>query len=250
MSGFKYAGIAVQGLMHEKCGLPCQDACIGMEGIEARCIVLADGAGSVPSSEIIADAVVKAIADLVGSHFDSLYEMDDSDLKQRIIYEAEQACSEEGEFKPDCTLLVSACSSDGRVLLMHIGDGCIFGTEDGEGMVISKPENGEAANMTYFLSGRTAFYHLRIYRSLPDNCTGVMLCSDGAEEALYDKANGTAAPAVKKIIGWMHEYNEETVQDVLERAVKDNIQKKTKDDISIIVMAVSSKKSKTDQQNS
>lgn len=230
----KAAFAAQPGNLHLGLELPCQDSVAFHRGPSACCLALADGAGSVSGSELAAGAVCRGLARELALRFDVWFRQEDELLKSELLRLCAQFAEEaDPGRKPDCTLLLTAISIDGAVLWCHIGDGGLFCCSDTSCIQISSPENGAAANETYFLSGREAHMHLRVGRLRLRQAATFLLCSDGVEPVLYDRQAGHCAPAVGILSGWMREDRPEEVSLALERHLDGLFRSKTDDDMSL-----------------
>lgn len=224
------------GTSHQMSGLPCQDEVYGMMGAEGVCIALADGAGSVEGSEKASSVAVKLVAEQLSQHFTYWYDLEEeifckelSDLCRKTVKELFPG------YDADCTLLASAVALDGRVMLCHIGDGFIFGigSEDTGSYVLSKPENGDQPNLTYFFSSPHIEKHLRRYKSIPRDCSGILLCSDGAGASLWD---GECARAIGIMVGWVKDGTSEQANTKIAEALDQLFRENTEDDMSIAIL--------------
>lgn len=94
-----------------------------------------------------------------------------------------------------CTLVAALVGPEGGFSI-HIGDGCIFGgqfnndSQRGEvelnsNFVISKPENGEYTNETFFITEGNWIKHLRV-TPLP-RLDWVVACTDGGAALIMEK---------------------------------------------------------------
>lgn len=232
------AAYAVQvGNLHLAAKLPCQDSIFFFRGERACCLALADGAGSVPGSELASSAVCKALAKAAVSCFAEWSVMADDDLKQEILnLAADSVDAAVPGRKPDCTLLLVAIADDGRALWCHIGDGGIFFVSDGECRLLSEPENGLESYITFFLSGADAARHLRVGRTVLSRDSAFLLCSDGVEPTLYDAEAGLCAPAVRIVAEWLRAEPESAVSEALDSHLNSLFRQRSDDDMSLGVI--------------
>ena len=124
-----------------------------------------------------------------------------------------------------------------RFIAGHIGDGVIgVINKDGSTKVLSHPQNGEAANQTYFTTTFFKKERLRLYKGNIKNIDGFILFSDGVEDSLYHKQTKTLATSVFSMCSWLKTYNSFDVSMALYKNLNDIIRKKTIDDCSIALI--------------
>lgn len=227
-----------QGTYHVSSGLPCQDYVSGTFKDSTYAMALADGAGSYPNSEIAAEAVVNAVILSFVSQFDYWYYMPEESFKEMLL----QLCRESvAESDPDlvayCTLLLYVAHEDEREIIVHIGDGYIFGLDYSDDIsVISYPENGDEPNQTFFLSDKSAIDHLRIIRNELSENAGVMICSDGAATSLIDRSAERYAAAIRKLIMTADYASEEEASEIITKTLDAMFRTHSSDDMSIGIM--------------
>ncbi|WP_343065953.1 PP2C family serine/threonine-protein phosphatase [Microbacterium marinum] len=196
----------MRGLSHVREGTPGQDRTgyRSQRGVQALC--LADGAGSATHSDIGAQAVVDAGCSLLVENFETFAsEADGAGVKQHLLHtlrnKLEQVASRH-DVEPGalaCTFLCVAVSAE-QFIGAHIGDGVIGYQKDGALRVVSRPDNGEFANRTTFVTSPDAASSMRLFRGQLTGISGFVLMSDGAGESLYNPRTGELAPACAKLI--------------------------------------------------
>lgn len=245
---FKEFHYQVRGRGHENDGVRGQDrtAYLSRRGVQALC--LADGAGSADRSEIGAQAVVKEGCAILVERFAQLIASDDAeqsrdDIRSRLIKRLDEVAS-----RLDCelsdlasTFLAVAVSGD-RFIAVHIGDGVIGYSKDGELRVISAPDNSDFANQTTFVTSPGAAGAMRLFRGQLRDVGGFILMSDGTSASLYDFRNKTLAPACTKLIKAVGDAPTRQVRNPLHkrrlrRLVDTRVRQATKDDCSIGILA-------------
>lgn len=233
---YKATSYATEGSYHSLMGLPCQDSVQIRTSKNIFVAALADGAGSVKNSEIISSAVTKHMCDLFCLQFSDLYQMSEEKLSLKISEEAHKAIlQKEPSMKADCTLLLFA--SDGEnSLLIHCGDGVIFGSREDKAEIISFPENGETLSQTFFLSTVNPKQHIRIYKDIDPAFTSFLLCSDGLEPVLFDRVNKEPAKAAVTMMKWITIGSESETHEMLANAMEGILKEHTTDDISAILI--------------
>ena len=223
------------GDQHTFLGTECQDYAMTARQGDVLCALLADGAGSVEHSEIAARSAVEALCADFMEQPDVWLSMEDSLLKQRIItLSTEAAAKEQPGMRPDCTLLMYG-QAGGRSILIHTGDGAAIGC-GAEPVLLSRPENGSEAHLTFFLSGPDTAAHIRIMHDPDDTLDTIILTSDGAEHMLYDHITGIPANAASIMAEWIRTSDEETVALKLEETMETLFRRHSSDDMSIVII--------------
>lgn len=235
----KVAYVERQGIDHLLRQIECQDAATGKQDKDVSCIVLCDGAGSNPKSNVASHKIVEMLKDSFCDDFERLWSLGDEKLQKEVICKSIGACQGTECERPDCTLLLAVVSVDGRALILHIGDGVIIGVRNGEPLAISTPENGADVSETYFLSSGHAAEHLRVYRYNPIDFDAILMCSDGPAGLLYRRTiegEEIFGAAVVKFCDWLKEFDEQKVQEAIDEALCDKFSKYTADDLSIAII--------------
>jgi hypothetical protein len=180
------------GTWHSERGQPCQDACAHVVVGDLLCAAVCDGAGSASLGQLgaqyVAASLVQRLSErLAGAALGT--EMDQGNI-ERVLEELLHGIREElrdravqagvavSEF---ATTLVGAVATGDGGWLFHVGDGVGVARprEAGSQVIVSRPENGEYCNETYFVSSDAWRAHLRTTRvALP--LGGLVLMSDGA----------------------------------------------------------------------
>jgi serine/threonine protein phosphatase PrpC len=200
---------------------------------------LADGAGSCANSGLGADLSACNILTFVENKFEKLLDINPSQISNLLTSYLEKelektAKRQEIQFNTlSSTLLFIAIKND-KFIIGHIGDGVIGMLDNNnEIKVISKPENGEFSNATFFTTSTNYPDRLRILKGTLKNAVGFILMSDGPEESLYNKQDNSLLDINKDIINWLKDNNIQDVKKALTDNLKDVISKNTNDDCSI-----------------
>ena len=236
---YKVSQAVCTGRRHRLEDTPCQDRVAVRRTEELVCCTLADGAGSRSHSELGAECVTRAAAELLTGEFEALWAMEQPPLAEAVISRCVQALNslEPPIYELACTLLFCVCHRDGRFLAGHLGDGVMIHEAEGELSVFSPPENGAFQNETYFITGADAVGHLRLRRGRW-MCEGALLMmSDGTADSLYRYADGTPASACRTLAGWLREGEEEVVSQALQDNLERTFAGRTSDDMSLILLS-------------
>jgi hypothetical protein len=245
---YKVACGRIAGRSHAATNTPCQDFVAVRRSSSMACAALADGAGSRDRSEIGAEVVVRAMLRMLSAQFDELYSMCNDDLlaaRQRIhsnlIGFLERAAHRHGCATGDlASTLIFVAYKGGRFLAGHIGDGMIAQLEaDSAPATLSRPDNGEFANSTVFVTDPSALERFRVLYGESDRpVIGFALMSDGCTESLYDKKTGLPATAVAKLLTWNQELSRTKADAILAANLKQAFAKKSSDDCSLALLSV------------
>lgn len=169
--------------------LQCQDqTASSCEGRYAA-IALADGSGNNDYAAKGAGKIVEKISKFIVSHFDELYEMDETQIKFNIIInikkELYRLCEKYQISLKQLQSTVLAAAMDqrtGKYILCHLGDG-VIGGKNGEGyVVLSYPENGVNHRYTRTICSEDVMDVMRIQRGQNAELTQICLLSDGWRE--------------------------------------------------------------------
>ena len=246
---WKIAGESIIGTSHERVGGRCEDAWsfAKLEDDNQYClgICVSDGAGSAPKGWIGAEAASRLVAEWLTTSFDTLYCGDD-DLWRKSLWKhvrkpLDIMSSRSGSKLKDyaCTVVSSVVHSDGRWMVVHIGDGAIVGRFEDGFRILSYPAKGEHANETYFLTDMLFYDSASLMKgNLEDESgalTGLALFSDGLESSLISKSDGQVAPAVIQMLGWLDEQKASDVQSALQKNLTDVFRPLTSDDCTIVI---------------
>lgn len=227
---------ATAGGYHVMLDMPCQDSISIKRNGNILVAVLADGAGSVNNSEIISSAITEWMCDWFSSQFKELFKLSEEELSIKISEEAKYAVLQKNKsLKADCTLLLFASDGENK-LLVHCGDGIIFGNGETGAKILSYPENGETLSQTFFLSTINPKLHIRINKQIDPAYSSFMLCSDGLEPVLFSRLNNEPAKAAVNMMNWLAIGSEEEVQELLAKTMEGVIRQHTTDDISTILI--------------
>jgi Protein phosphatase 2C len=158
--GWQVLGASTIGASHQKQALPCQDAWMATEcrgGVLA--VAVADGAGSASHAEVgsrlAARRAVSAVFDrMLQPRTGGVYAMlDDAFLQARRELEFE-AASSGLELRNLPTTLTVVIAMPDCLGVAQTGDGLVVALEpDGSLIPLTRPQRGEYANETHFVTG-------------------------------------------------------------------------------------------------
>ena len=231
---------AVAGKRHINNNIPCQDhtSCLIYDDNTAA-VALSDGAGSKKyaeeSAQIIVETCLKYFEEWVKA---SSYGPKSSDEFFSGLYNAinggfsdvSENLSEYGG-----TMLFAAIM-DSKIYIAHMGDGVIIGLNRESSRVLSYPENGEYANITYFFpTNDTEHFRCQVIDAYND--FSVILASDGVSEMLYSRKDKRIAGACFKFEEWNKHLSSEECSKMLEGSLSETFSQYSNDDKSIIILS-------------
>ena len=246
---WKVGGVSVAGFSHIEEEIPCQDAfAYKLRENGLLIAAIADGAGSARLSHIGAQAFVDAAVFKI--HSSPALEPFDPDIVAAeiitAINETRTALTEEhinsesgpplsiGDFA--ATFLMVVANTDVGAFF-HVGDGAgaRFANADISSAVVSKPQNGEYANETYFVTRDDWKNYLRITR-FDGAFDTILLMSDGVTPMAMTK--GCAEPFgkfVTPVVDFLRNADADTGETALANTLSaDNVRAVTGDDKTLL----------------
>ncbi len=235
------AGRAVVGIHHEESNKVCQDYIIYRRYKDVKVMVLADGASTCKHAAFGAEKACYFIVNYFKKNsLKAFKSMSIDELKLHLItrlrsslkYHAKQKKTETSQLSS--TLLFVVISND-EYIIGHIGDGVIGLFKNGNVQVLSKPENAEFANVTYFTSSQNLKQHLRVKKGVINqkSIAGFVMMSDGAAKSLYNPQELSFSIGVTKLFDWMSLNNKQKMNTLIYQNLKEVIRLKTTDDCSL-----------------
>ena len=223
------------GKAHKRENKGCEDFVAGYSNNDEAVIVLADGGGSKKYALETAMSLCKEICSLFMSdnNFMNFKDSELVSLLNNALIAADLPLEEMGS-----TLLFAAVK-EGKYLVGHTGDGVII-KGDGEAFnVLSKPENGEFANITYFLPNlETGEKHMRIQTGDAHKGLSFILASDGVADMLYDYESLKGMNICNKLNSWNKKYTKDECDKIIKYNLENILSEYSSDDLSIAVMSL------------
>jgi hypothetical protein len=188
------------GSQHRDAGAPCQDFAhwVVTEGVLVG--IVCDGAGSAIEGHLGSEFLARTLAAQLSGSIATGGGQPRGDapaLRGQLLCAVERARALLGEMGVArgstlrdlaCTLVGCIVAADGGCFF-HIGDGFAIGMAEDGGTVLSRPENGEYSDETYFVSEENWKEHFRV---TPIGAVGrgalIGLMSDGAAPFVVDRA--------------------------------------------------------------
>ena len=221
------------GKYHLDGNAPCQDFGHYVVADDVLIGVVCDGAGSAregqAGAEFFAHRVIELLTDSVKSgKFAEFSEADYSAFVAEVVGAA-RAELEETALARDltprdfaCTLVGCIASRDGGCFF-HIGDGfAIYMKDDGDS-VLSRPENGEHADETYFVTDGAWREHLRVTAIAEIRQGGLIgLMTDGTSPfAVNRPKTGFYRPFIDPVVNFLRNATEEYGSEALKNVLAD-----------------------------
>ena len=240
------ASSQIIGRDHSASGISCQDKSSYWSSLDGQLavIVLCDGAGSCARSELGAETLCTWFPAWITSQHD-FWEVTEDIQRDRITKgfqivlskTASDAGVSLGDLSTTFLAVVAKIASDQlHFRIIHLGDGvgaCLSGSGE---VIVSRPDNGEHANETTFVTSRNAENSMRITRGTVPRGSGVILMSDGSGSSLYLKRKAALAPACAEMIAWLNDHDSSAVSEALTLNLKDILSLKTGDDCSLALL--------------
>ena len=161
------SGVSVEGTYESK---PCQDAHHYRILDDCLVVTLADGAGSAPFSEEGAQRATKVACDKMRDMLTTKVPSKKKawkKLMKSVFAHAREALVEQAgdrDLRDLATTLTCAAATPTRLVVAQLGDGLVVArsANEDELFVAGKPQRGEYANSTYFLTGDRAMKQLEV----------------------------------------------------------------------------------------
>lgn len=241
LDNYKIASAITQGVSHKRSNTKCEDALLTLKKDKFIFLGVADGAGSKKDAYFASWFILHSLALEFENKLDEYLECDDSSKKmlsfiEKSLYVLSKYTSL--EFEELSSTLIFALILEDEYLVGHIGDGIVVNiTAEHELNILSKPENFEFANETVFCNAIGYKDRLRVYRgNIADIQNGLLLCSDGIEDAIYEYKEDKVVSVCSKMIKWLDIYDEKKVSQALLHNLERNISKVSSDDLSIVIL--------------
>ena len=170
-SRWRVVGAAAPGTSHTRVGLPCQDALVYQAGENSLLVALSDGAGTAERSQSGAQAAVQAALASLTISLDGSLPVDQAAWQEALcaaFVDARSALQSLAEFEQQplrayaATLILAIATAD-RLAVAQLGDGAVVAGESPDQLfLVNRPQRGEYANETYFLTQEDALEHVQV----------------------------------------------------------------------------------------
>jgi serine/threonine protein phosphatase PrpC len=240
---YKVASALQRGTSHIKNNTECQDALLTAKKEKFIFLGLADGAGSAKSAYSASWFILNALQQEFEEKLDEY--LNSKELEKKILRFIETSLWILSKYSKlnfsdlSSTLLFALILKD-EYIIGHIGDGLIVNVnQDKKLNILSKQDDFafDFANQTIFCNSLNFPNRLKIFcGNVKDIENGLLLCSDGVEDTIYDYQNNKIIDSCFTMINWLDRFDEKKVSVGLKHNLRENIAKKSSDDLSIIVL--------------
>jgi hypothetical protein len=233
---WRVGGVSVAGFAHVDENMPCQDAHAYVLR-DGCCLVaaVADGAGSARFGHLGAAAIASAVVEVVSKGVSGA--RIDFDLVSKLLIEAVNETTKNLIQKPECeangvplrlsdfaTTLVAVVANQSGGRFFHVGDGAgtALALNDPTEATTSKPQNGEYANETFFVTMENWERYLETI-SFDSNFDTILLMSDGVTPLAMSR--GCESPFmnfVAPVIEFVRTADDDTAKTALTNTLLDN----------------------------
>ncbi len=244
----RLAGATVQGLCHERLGLPCQDAhyCRILDS-EIVLLAVADGAGSASHSQIGSATAIQTIESLFCSQ--TLPAFEDADAWKGLFWQAMQWVRNalEGqatqlgiEAREFATTLLLALSFPCGILVSQVGDGAVvLRDKQGDLHTLATPRTGEYYNETQFVTSIESIDEVG-FHTFTGQITHIALFTDGLESVALQMPDAIAHPPFFTPLFQFvaHVESPMEAQNQLEQFLRSpRLRERADDDLTLVLMA-------------
>lgn len=240
----------VRGKSHVLDGKPGQDRFRYESHSGVKVLCLADGAGSAKLSGDGAQTVVTAGCEFAIAHFKSRQasrqDFDERALHEHLIKRLLETATRVGcELQDLASTFLCVVVTESFFVAAQIGDGVIGALCDDDLETVTFPDNGEFANVTTFVTSKSAVSAIQTVSGDIDSYTGFILMSDGTADSLYNYEQRALAKACRtlfRIVSDAPTYpsSNPLYKKELKRIMNLQIREGTDDDCSIGILARSS----------
>ncbi|HEX2954756.1 MAG TPA: PP2C family serine/threonine-protein phosphatase [Bacillota bacterium] len=244
---WRIVGASVPGTLHLNKNLPCQDSiCYKVLPHNQAVVAIADGAGFAARAEEGADLVVEHAVNLLVHHaldfLDASEEVCKFLMTQvfketiRLLYRTAERENKLPEVY--ATTLTCVLANDLGLVVGQIGDGiAIAESASGSLMVAARPQKGEYANQSIFLTMTDAIRYLKV-RVIRKPIRSFALLTDGLLRLALELPHGRPhASFFRPLIAFTSEFdNKDTAQNQLQDFLQSSrVCERTEDDKTIVL---------------
>lgn len=244
----RLVGASVQGLSHERLGIPCQDShlCLLLSN-EVALLAVADGAGSASHSHIGSQVAIQTVHALFLC-WDTAQRREEPEWKsqfwnlfQNVKSALEQEAARQGiEVREMATTLLVALSFPDQVLFAQVGDGALVLRDNkGELHTVTPPRTSEYCNETDFVTGLLSEEEMHLSR-FEEEASHIALFTDGLEPVALNMSEATPhAPFFTPLFQFVaHAESSPEAKPQLEQFLRSpRLRDRVEDDLTLVLMA-------------
>jgi len=168
---WRVVGALASGTSHARLGLPCQDALAYQSGERSLLVALSDGAGTAEYSQLGAQTAVQAALDSLAAVLERRLPAEGAGWQEALcaaFTDARSALQSLAEIEQQplrayaATLILAVATADG-LAVAQLGDGAVVAGESPDKLfLVNRPQRGEYANETYFLTQEDALEQVQV----------------------------------------------------------------------------------------
>lgn len=192
--GWRVIGASVEGSDHRQAGRCCDDACGWRQAGELLLLAVADGAGSArqggEGARLAVEAALGALRDgLLEISPDWTLALHRALRTARVVLEAE-AYYRGQPLREFATTLLLAVADGERLGAIQLGDGAIVARRGGRWQRLTRPNEGEYANETVFLTVLEPQRYASSFLGCGGDLEALVLLTDGLENLALSLREG------------------------------------------------------------
>jgi serine/threonine protein phosphatase PrpC len=237
---FKIASGLMQGVSHKESNAPCEDAVMVVNKSRYKFVGVADGAGYAKHAKEAAEIILHMLPFELELNSNKYLQSNDIAFEltkyiESVIYT--YSIVHKVEFNELASTLIGVFIIDELYIQIHVGDGLLIGiNENNEINILSEPYHGKFSNYTVFCNTTHQIDRVRVkIGNINDIVNGLLLCSDGIEDSLYDSFEKSVSIVAKEMIDWLDEYSEDEVCKILQHNLQEHFSQLSSDDLSIVI---------------
>ena len=246
ISSWRLVGALAPGTSHARLGLPCQDALAYQAGERSLLVALSDGAGTAEYSQVGAQTAVQAALDSLAAALERRWPVEGVAWQEALcaaFTDARSALQSLAEIEGQplreyaATLILVVATAD-RLAVAQLGDGAAVAGEAPDRLfLVNRPQRGEYANETYFLTQEDALEQVQV--SVHEKAVNYLaVMSDGLTRlALQLPAHEPYLPFFQPLFAFASHADEEqqAATHLLEFLTSERVCARTDDDKSLVL---------------
>ena len=186
MSAWNSFGISTIGPGHIKNGIPNQDSFAEKHSTSFDCITVSDGVGSCPKSDIGSAMSCRAVLETISRFAESNGPVENSTVLDSIKKRFFEMIAPFDARECSATCLFAVRWNE-RIILALLGDGlAAVLMKDGSVHALSDDKTNGFSNLVSALSPRVEAENWKLLELPEDDCSSVLLCTDGISDDLSD----------------------------------------------------------------
>jgi serine/threonine protein phosphatase PrpC len=237
---FKVASGLMQGVSHKESNTPCEDAVMVVNKSKCKFFGVADGAGYAQYAKEAAEIILKMLPFELELNSDKYLDSKNIAFEltkyiESVIYT--YSIMYKIDFHELASTLIGVFIINDMYIQIHVGDGLLIGVNDkNELKLLSEPFHGKFSNYTVFCNTTHQIDRVRVkVGNISDIVNGLLICSDGIEDSLYDSFEKSVSIVAKDMIDWLDQFSENEVCEILQHNLEEHFSQLSSDDLSIVI---------------